>query len=1347
MGHSEKRKKTIFLRFFAALCLVVFTSLSLITLPSFASAGKSTATSQTSFSQNAENGDRGVSANGSQGSTNQEDALQNSVQNGGQNSGQKETQSSGQDAKQQAESSGTGVPESGSSEGSADNAVVASNDEGQIESRAGEHQTTQSFNLVFYACINDDWKLVSNSGEVFDGSEDEYLARGYGITYDKDTCWDGGLGRYYVTGDKLETVYKKFGFTVSDIRDGFVAPSAGERHKGHILFAQTIGKAGSRNTLWADVYPWFDGSKTEPINYNVPEEWQIPLRPDNWDNRNQNVLIYYIPANVHEAGSSQKGATINDSTSVSNADVLQANTFYSVSVSDPAHAVYASDEEIPSSVYAFKGGSTSITVKQRTDGKDWKVFYSDKDDTVPYTKTDNGDGTLTYTFENLTAPIEISTSSSSAKEYTISYNAATLQNYLRYIIEPDAQKYDENGTITVDSSSGKQQLPSTKESLWVQNGELFDNNKSYLVPTNTELDTRLETKGGQPSNNRHFVYVFKGWKVANGTHAGEIINPYNEDGTIRSITKEELINYATAKSLSLEAVWSCEDAKSRITTANFYVCLNSYIEEDIDKQKSSNYTNSVFWTPLSGTDSLEQADPANNYVLVDVPKGSNTTYEVDRKIREASETSGADEAVALDGSVTIGHVPSDEEILKTLRENLEANPNSAKCQIRLDGKLVPAEDLTTDNFEVRWYNVKYERSDGWHVDAILIPRESKMVVTKTFLGDGAVIDQAKKNFAIMVTPNDESGQSDSFRLVLSEAEEASGKENEVGYTSFDEKTNTYTWIVSGEVGKNYTFEEKGNEIENVSPLPDAGDSSWTSSAWVKISNEEGVESKWTPYSAGEGETLTARKYASDLPISQCQTVSFENLYALKGTLSLEKQDLTSQDGLANVSFRLYSEDAKSGVELYRKPGTSLYSCDSKVAGYSERVGVTSGSDGNTYTLVTTDEEGRLYAQLPVGTYLLEEEFPSGYEGAKTIRVTVSEDKQNNKIEVTRGSEDSAPDGGWTESFWDSASDAGFLIAKNRSAILMTVSAKVKWDEADADLLKNNATIELWCNGKKLSDTSDVTYMVDLRGGSDYWVYTWENLPLFIDGEVANYSLSENLINGEDNSVEAKYSVKQGSPLYINTDSDPTKPASDIEDAFARANAGNNPSWTDGTGKTVFANHMLLTVTNGRAKGAISFTTVSDETSDNGEKLFLPGAKYAIYSSYEDALSEDASKIVCRAESDASGKVVFKNSDGSQLFFAGRYYFRETEAPAGYQRDDAVYRAKVYDESVQNNETWKGATDIINAADSGKGQITQIINKKLYVLPTTGGPGIVWFVLIGVGLMSAAAVGYLKTRKE
>ena len=59
----------------------------------------------------------------------------------------------------------------------------------------------------------------------------------------------------------------------------------------------------------------------------------------------------------------------------------------------------------------------------------------------------------------------------------------------------------------------------------------------------------------------------------------------------------------------------------------------------------------------------------------------------------------------------------------------------------MEGVAIPSTRLTTDHFKVRWYVLKYDKSDGWHVDGILVAKEGHLRVRKSFLGDSAGIAQ------------------------------------------------------------------------------------------------------------------------------------------------------------------------------------------------------------------------------------------------------------------------------------------------------------------------------------------------------------------------------------------------------------------------------------------------------------------------------------------------------------------------------------------------------------------------------------------------------------------------------
>ena len=65
--------------------------------------------------------------------------------------------------------------------------------------------------------------------------------------------------------------------------------------------------------------------------------------------------------------------------------------------------------------------------------------------------------------------------------------------------------------------------------------------------------------------------------------------------------------------------------------------------------------------------------------------------------------------------VTIGHFPSDEDVLAHIRQ--------VGYTIKMDGIVIPTESITSDHFPVRWYVLKYDKSDGWHIDGALVAKD------------------------------------------------------------------------------------------------------------------------------------------------------------------------------------------------------------------------------------------------------------------------------------------------------------------------------------------------------------------------------------------------------------------------------------------------------------------------------------------------------------------------------------------------------------------------------------------------------------------------------------------------
>ena len=80
----------------------------------------------------------------------------------------------------------------------------------------------------------------------------------------------------------------------------------------------------------------------------------------------------------------------------------------------------------------------------------------------------------------------------------------------------------------------------------------------------------------------------------------------------------------------------------------------------------------------------------------------------------------------------LAEFPSDEAVLKAIRDG---NQN-----ITVDGAIVEKKDITTDNFTVRWCVFKHNITDQWHIDGMLVRKQGKLAVTKTFYGDQDAIN-------------------------------------------------------------------------------------------------------------------------------------------------------------------------------------------------------------------------------------------------------------------------------------------------------------------------------------------------------------------------------------------------------------------------------------------------------------------------------------------------------------------------------------------------------------------------------------------------------------------------------
>lgn len=162
---------------------------------------------------------------------------------------------------------------------------------------------------------------------------------------------------------ELDGIYGGYGFSSAE-------------YKGELFFPHTDDN--SINTLWANAAP----------QQNTDGAWRIPL------SKQGPIYLYYLPANATGTPSYFTG-----SKSKTDAQLLADNMFYTITVEDPAHAVY---DIPPAPQVLFHGGSTTVTLG-KAEGVTWTAVNGQTGATLSLPMTE--ETTVTYTIENIAAPI------------------------------------------------------------------------------------------------------------------------------------------------------------------------------------------------------------------------------------------------------------------------------------------------------------------------------------------------------------------------------------------------------------------------------------------------------------------------------------------------------------------------------------------------------------------------------------------------------------------------------------------------------------------------------------------------------------------------------------------------------------------------------------------------------------------------------------------------------------------------------------------------------------------------------------------------------------------------------
>ena len=916
------------------------------------------------------------------------------------------------------------------------------------------------------------------------------------------------------------------------------------RFNGEMNFAHTDNgdKGDGYKLVWTDARP-----------QKVDGKWCIPL------STRDVMFVYYLPDAIQKSENMQKFGYQDET-------MLARQTFYTVTISDPTKTETAN----VGIHYVFNHNSYSVTLKKLQD-RAWKIVnQADSTYITPDAVIDNGD-TVTYTFNSVTSPIKISADNNN--DYSVVYNAS-VKNSLTKLGQIDISKQilEQDGSI---------------------NGSDTYEDIAYLDKDYRVLsidDDRALIAVQDSGKNKKLYYHFQGWRVGS---SDDILKP----GQI--LTPEEVAKNELNGTVALNAVWSGTDSKGRIVSANFYINVNCEIADNKNNgfvaNPASDFTKSVYTNSYYGTDDLDFGG-SSNYLLLAPATEKDDAYEVDSILRGMSKTPYK--------GITTQDFPSDEDVLAVIRNSDHV--------IKVDGVVVDHDLLTTDHFKVRWYTAKYEQSDGWHIDGILVAKEAKLRIVSSFLGEQSAIADAKDNYYISIThlnrASDEEKRDngleeyEDYKLVLKPLGDESLKDDELGYKSYDESTNTYTWIATGRVMEDYYLEQQNYAVDdtyhhsNLYRIYNAAyDPSYNTNGWEILTQAAKPRTK-------------VESYPNDVDESAIQTVEFRNTYAKAGYVTITKIDSFSNSGMKDVKFKI-NKDGDDSFAVYKK--TTANYADSYSSDPTDLDDGYTKTDDNT---IITSINGNIYIKLAQGTYTLSEYIPNGYDGAAKIVFTVDD---SGIITAVNAYDDENKE---LTDLTSLNADGKTIIIKNNSKLLLDVKAVADWGETPTGS-QSEVKVELWYNGMKMNAPK---YTQVLNEGND-WTYTWNHLPLFVNGGVAQYTLHE--INIGSTAYDASADTDGYRNYFVTYD--PTK--------YRKGDTGDYGElayWPDDNGVYQYADHALLNVHNRLDNGtALVFFSQIWEDNDNQDGIRPKSVTVKLYKN--DAYTGES--IVLNADNSWSGE--------------------------------------------------------------------------------------------------------------
>lgn len=707
--------------------------------------------------------------------------------------------------------------------------------------------------------------------------------------------------------------------------------------------------------------------------------------------------------------------------------------------------------------------------------------------------------------------------------------------------------------------------------------------------------------------------TFDHWEVT----IGKRTNKFNANATINDIT-----TYNSGNDITFKAIWSFKDSGSSAkngSMVNFFVSREAISQGTLEWENSiatENFTDSVHVADVGVTGTEGKFYGLLSLIRNTVILGADTGGNLEKTHEEIKSN-------LTNGFVRYGNInhvfqfqpitfPEDETILQRVREWLINTPNA---QITINGHSIQPDELTSSNFTIRWNVFKYVNDDAWHVDGILVAKKSQVKITKTFAGDPVAIEEIQNKDEFKIHVNGKNRDDTDTGIVHSK--DVTLKLSDENCKLVDQ---TYTWLIDVDQYYNYTITENSYQYSKNDII---------TSAKYKVKNsnysDQNTGSVWKNYTE-DGVTVTGSR--GKVEGKEPLTVDFSNTYTQKGTITLKKIDAATGNPMVGISFTINNED--KNLKLY-SVGNNTYSDK----GNEEQL-----ITGNE---ITTDKNGQAYLKLEPGDYTLREKVPAGYidPGQITFDIAIDDITDSTVIgDITANNK--------SHEFVENSENQLMMTIKNYSE-LMDVEVTKLWDK-DTD--PKDVKIQLMRNGNELG----TEYIAEFSEEAKSLTRTFENLPRYVDGKLAEYSISEIQIGEFSESLDEfddggyqYYIVDYAQPIYY-------KEKVIINDQNE-------------------ADKVVLQVTNKLRTGSLEFKKINE--------LGEPIAD-AVFRLYEFTDDEGIPKVIVDNDGKnyLSGNYIIQKSSNvyGKVNFGtlavGKYYLIEHQAADGYINPNDLYKIEL-----------------------------------------------------------------------